>query len=303
MTALVVLALVLGPRPAAAQDGATALDPPVAAADELEEEGPQERELRVQLDVARRYRDDGQCELAIARLRRVLQLDPLSADGRFYLGTCLHAVGRHAEAIPELESFFTVAGPVIDPERADVASRVLEYARRDSAALRVVVEPAGALVTVDGRPLLGDGERSMRVDPGVHVIRAELDGWSTVVRDVEVQAGERAWRLVQLTARRASLQIDADAAGASVVLDGRRVAAGEPVEVAPGWHRVAVSAPDHAGRERDVLLIDGDRLRLDVSLAPVPRETSPVEILAPVLGAAGAVVIGVAIGLGVALAQ
>lgn len=273
-------------------------EPPLA--DELDED-PREFEAAVQLEVGRSLAAEGRCELAVPRLERSLELvDTL--DVRFQLGACLHALGRNAEALEHVERFAAQVDPDEDMERAQVALRILERARGEVASLALVVEPAGALVTIDGRAVIGRGNRVARLDPGAHVIRAEYVGHRAIVRSLRVEAGERALRLVQLrreTPPNAVLQIDADAPGAWARIDGRRVEVGPPgVPLEPGTHRIAIGARGRETRDRVVRLAGGERLRLDVAL-PEARSDETTMVIAGALALVGAGVLGAAIGFAV----
>lgn len=92
-------------------------------------------------------------------------------------------------------------------ERSDDAWRERQPVDRDVRAtpgqLRIKVEPADAVVYVDGR-LVGSGEELGRlhaplvVDPGPHVIEVVRPGYATRRLDVDAASGEEVWLEVAL---------------------------------------------------------------------------------------------------------
>jgi len=78
--------------------------------------------------------------------------------------------------------------------------------RTTPGQLRIKVEPADAVVYVDGR-LIGSGEELARlhaplvVDPGTHVIEVVRPGYATRRLDVEASSGEEVWLEVALELR------------------------------------------------------------------------------------------------------
>ncbi|UJR79478.1 PEGA domain-containing protein [Sandaracinus amylolyticus] len=261
---------------------------------------PRELEADVQLDVGRTLASEGRCEVAIPRLERALDLAD-SLDARFHLGACLHALGRNAEALEHIERFAAQVDPDVDMERAAIALRILERARTEVGSLALVVEPPGALVMIDGRAVIGRGQRIVRIDAGRHVLRAEYVGHQTIVRSVDIEPGGRALRLVRLEAiasPSAFLELEMDPPDARVIVDGRALRVGARVlELEPGWHRVTVAARGRETRERDVQVGAGERLRLDLSLPE--RRDDGMLVLAGTTAIVGAIVLGVAIGFAV----
>lgn len=308
LPALVAVLVVSAASPALAQDDvvpaapdgyAQGTDEPVLSAPDAPEPDPRELEADVQLQVGRELASEGRCEVAVPRLERALELAD-SLDARFHLGACLHALGRHAEALEHIERFAAQVDPDLDMERAAVALRILERAREQVGSVALVVDPPSALVMIDGHAVIGTGQRIARVDAGRHVIRAEYVGHETVVRSIDVEPGSRVLRLVQLHRRAepgAWLEVETDPPGAWVRVDGRVLRAGHAIELSPGWHHVSAAAPGRERRERDIEVARGERVRLDLSL-PEQRDDGLL-ILAGTAAVVGAVVVGVAIGFAV----
>lgn len=298
---LALLALCPAAR-AAAQDEPTEDEPTEDDGVQSFDHDPREFEAQVQLEVGARLAGEGRCEVALGRLERALELAD-TIDVRFHLGACLHALGRHAEAIAHIERFAAEVDPDADIERASIALRILERARAEVGSLAIVVEPRGALVLVDGRAVIGGGQRVVLLDPGRHVLRAEYVGHETVVRSVEVEPGGRALRLLQL--RRvaqapASIEVEVAPPTARITIDGERFdpRAGVARVVEPGAHRVVLRARGHEPRERSVTVAAGEHLRLDVELPEARDETAL--IIAGAVALVGAGVLGAVIGFGIA---
>src|SRR5262249_37276716 len=88
--------------------------------------------------------------------------------------------------------------------RKEKAEALVKRALAHVGTLALAVEPAGAEVLLDGKPLGKAPVASpMFVEPGAHVIEARQEGDVSMQRSVDVQAGGRAEVVVKL-ARRAA---------------------------------------------------------------------------------------------------
>lgn len=278
MTAL----LLLGTATAAAQ--------PIAS--EIEPEDPALAEARAEFDRARELAEQRRFDEAAEHFARSLELAPRPSTA-FNLGACLYALGRHVEAIAVLERYVAEADPAAEAVGLQDADRMLADARRSVSQLTLEIVPDDARVTIDGAPLDGGATRTVRLDPGTHMIRAEAEGHAPLLIEVRTRRGESTRRALRLeSTRRPAVLIVEAPAGARVRVDEREVS-GE-VELAPGAHAIEVDAPGLAPIRHDVELAYDERLR--VAVAPADRTRDVLEEPAFWIGALGATV---AIGVGV----
>lgn len=73
------------------------------------------------------------------------------------------------------------------------------------------------------------------------------------------------------------LVVPAELPNAQVELDGRvmaRSVIGRPAPVNPGVHKIVVRAPEHADYTEEVSILEGEKRRISVELAPLPSHTS-----------------------------
>jgi tetratricopeptide (TPR) repeat protein len=113
-----------------------------------------------------------------------------SYDVAAALGQSELALGRHRDAAEHLEFALRNFPPSESLSFKAKARRALASARERVAAARVVTEPQGAEVLVDGKvvgttPL----EAELFLDPGRHTIEARLPSGATESQTVEVAAG------------------------------------------------------------------------------------------------------------------
>jgi hypothetical protein len=149
----------------------------------------------------------------------------------------------------------------------------------DAASAPGVVEieaPDGAVVSVDGRPL-GSGDQRAELAPGSHRVRVEQDGRAPFVRDVQIVPGHTVRLEARTEVEAPRLVVDADVPGAQVFLD-RKFVGQTPVtlrDVAPGTHRLNLSAEGYEGHAEDVevsagtneVMVRFKEVRLDERLA------------------------------------
>lgn len=176
------------------------------------------------------------------------------ASTRFNLAVCHYAQGRFVEAVEQLEAYLNTADREAEGESWDDALGMVTHARDSIAEVVVEVSPDDAAITVDGAPLEGGARRTLRVNPGPHVVRAEASSHATQIITLEATAGETLIRALTLERTETSARVRLVTEGA-VQLDGRAVV-GDDVELTPGAHVLRVDAPTAtATRESDDTLV------------------------------------------------
>lgn len=265
---------------------------------------------------------------ALARLRarigRVrLHADPpdstCAVDGAAHTVDALRegvraSAGRHVVRC-EARGHEPVERPV-EVRGLDVTDVTLSLPRR-SATLTVVCAVEGAEVRVDGRPLgVTPLTGAAQLDEGAHTVELTRVGYERVTAVIDARGAARfeanlRWRAPVPDDEASWLTVRASEPGASVTIDGRRVANDGSEPVPPGRHRVRVERARFVPVERLVDLPRGARRALAVRLTPTPsyrdawvRDARPKRLRWVALVAAGAAVTaGSAAWLGVSLAR
>ena len=224
----------------------------------------------------------------------------------FNLGQALMRLGRATEAQTALERFVAIADASADRADIAVAERLLSELALAQGTLELSVEPADAVIELDGALLEGAGaERVITLDPGRHRIAVTAPGHRPDRFEVSVIAGSRERRsalLERLPSRPATLVVHAPA-DAEVRVDGLLAGRGEiETELVPGEHHVAVSSAGTSLLERDLDVGEGDRVVLDAVVHEAEASIVEEPWLWVVVGLA-VVGAGVGIGVGVVLSQ
>ena len=224
----------------------------------------------------------------------------------FNLGQALMRLGQSTEARAALERFVAIADASADREDILAAQRLLAELEATQGTLDLSIEPADAIVELDGAPIAGSGaERTLTLDPGRHRLAITSPGHRPDRFEVSVIAGSHERRsaiLERLPSRPATLVVHAPAS-AEVRVDGLLAGRGEvESELVPGEHRVVVTSDGEAILERDVTIGEGDRLVLDAVVRDGTGSVAEEPWLWIVIGLA-VVGAGVGIGVGVYLSQ
>jgi hypothetical protein len=223
----------------------------------------------------------------------------------FNLGQALVRVGQAAEARAALERFTAIADARTDAADIERARRLLAELAAHQGTLTLAVEPADALVEVDGAPLEGSGaERVLTLDPGRHRVSVSAPGHRADRFEVSVLAGsqERRSALLERLPSRPGVLVVHAAEGAEVRVDGLLVGRGEhESEVVPGPHRVTVVDGRATLLDRELAIGEGERVVLD-ALSQRGGSIAEEPWLWVVVGLA-IVGAGVGIGVGVVVSQ
>jgi serine/threonine protein kinase len=131
---------------------------------------------------------------------------------------------------------------------AGAAYYFLVYARRP-ATLFLAANPVDAQVVIDDEKQTGTTPFTIRLRPGTHVIEIAKPGFLPFAQTVEVRAGQRLERIVQLEGlgqeAPAKVRVTSTPVGLKVKVDGTDVPGGTPLEstVKPGKHTLEVAVP------------------------------------------------------------
>jgi hypothetical protein len=147
------------------------------------------------LEAAKRAYLEGRFEDSVRDLQPLLETLTEATDLRdahFFLGLNYMALGREDEARSQFGSAVKQDPDFVPPASLyspDIVTAYEEVRRELVGRIRVVSEPAGAQVSLAGKPL-GRAPIESAVPAGEYMIGAELEGHAPVQRPVQVRAGE-----------------------------------------------------------------------------------------------------------------
>ncbi len=110
----------------------------------------------------------------------------------YNLALAYRALGHNLEAIATFQQYLSDAGTEVEPARSAAIRATLVTLREGCGLIPLEVRPAGATITVDGRPpLFSPNGRVLLVDPGERVVHVEAPGHVAQSRMVRVAARQR----------------------------------------------------------------------------------------------------------------
>ena len=208
----------------------------------------------------------------------------------FNIGACQRALGRYTLARRTLAKSLADGEQNLSlpPSYATDAKAFIGEIDGLLAHLSIRVEPVGATLTVDGRPLLAEGPSYIAgvlppgrgaaapagsidvvLDPGAHVLSVSLKGYGDVVINKSVGPGSRSALPFELTRLPATLSVASSVEGASVRLGSERLGlAPITVQRPAGAYRVLVEKPGFDPYASDVKLSAGETTELRAKLLP-----------------------------------
>ncbi|MEM7789744.1 MAG: PEGA domain-containing protein, partial [Bacteroidota bacterium] len=175
---------------------------------------------------------------------------------------------------------------VIAGERLTIAPR-LRPATAGGGTLRVIVNPSGAVVSVDGEVIGQAPAGTEGLAPGEHIVIAEAEGYQRAEQTVTIEDGRQ--RVISLTLEPVGQEpgrivINANVDRASVFIDGEeRGSVPVVVPQAPeGTHAIVVRAEGYQEYRSTCLVGPGRDCEIDARLEPIG---TPVRVVSNVSGA------------------
>lgn len=267
---LVFTAILLG-----AAGSARAQDAPLA-----EDESAYQRHMK---NGVRLYRD-GDWDGAIAEFEAAYRAEP-KASPLINLALAYKKQQDPARAVAVLEKALKLHRDTMPPDQIEAAEREISEMKALIAYVPVVVKPADARLTIDGRLVEAKLDKPLALSPGTRVFRAEAPGYRAVERTVRVVSGrDNPIVEIALEPTVGEIVVTATSEEAWIEIDGKRRAQGSwRGTLPPGLHIVRVIEDDDAERI-DVVVQAGavhnvrqdDRGEL-VSDAAVPRESDDAD--------------------------
>ena len=215
---------------------------------------------------------------ARARLCAAYQLCPTYAELLHNLDITTALLGDPGGALRYCEDYVraTVEGDARRESATRRCARLRARVEAETVPVRVVVDPAGARVVIDGDlcgALLAPATR--RLAPGTHTLDLDADGYLARHERVEVAAGVAAPTAVDIALEPAptvgAAHITSEPTGAAVSVAGRDVG-DTPVEVElpAGDHAVAVTRLGYFTAQEHILVEAGSSAALHVTLVALP---------------------------------
>jgi len=237
-----------------------------------EAEAQQHFSLGVKLFQAQNYAG------ALAEFEEAYRLRP-AASSLQNIALCQRAMFRYVEATDTLERMLRDHGGAVDPVDARAAREAIDEMKPMVALLRVRIEPPDATVTIDGLPLAGGPERSVRLNVGEHRLVAEAPRHRRHEQTLTLAGGPRELA-VQLEVHAAELTVVAEDAEAAIAIDGvpRSFGAWTGELTAGDRHVIQVYRTGFTTASDEVTLERGERRTVRVPLGPPtkdPNATTP----------------------------
>jgi PEGA domain len=205
----------------------------------------------------------------------------------FNIGACQRALGRYTLARRTLAKALAAGKETqtLPPSYASDAEAFLGEINGLLARVAITVQPAGATLTVDGRPLLAEaggfvagvappgrgapasGGFEVLLDPGAHVLSLALKGYTDLVVNRTFAPGSRSELPLLLERLPATLKVASDVPGASVRLGLEQLGlAPINVQKPPGAYRVLVEKRGFERYTSEVRLNAGETTSLRAKL-------------------------------------
>jgi hypothetical protein len=185
------------------------------------------------------------------------------------IALCQRELFRYADAIGSLERMLSQHGATLPAGDARAARQTLVELQRFVADLTLTVSPPQATITIDGRPIPGEGERTIRLDVGEHRLVAEAPHHGRVEQTLTLASGQRTLAIA-LENTASSLTVVASDAEAAIAVDGVPRSFGVWVgELAAAQeHIVQVYKTGYSTTTLKVTLVRGERRELTATLGP-----------------------------------
>lgn len=138
---------------------------------------------------------------AAENFKKANELIP-SPNAEYWVAMALDKQGRSDEAAAAFEKL--LAHPNVDKigddKVAEAKSRLADLKGKQVGELNIATVPPGATVSVDGQPQPGETPMILKLTPGAHKVSVASTGYEAQELDVDVTAGQRTEKSVELKA-------------------------------------------------------------------------------------------------------
>ncbi|WP_434047259.1 MULTISPECIES: PEGA domain-containing protein [Sorangium] len=269
-------AALIGPAPAAAQPAPAAAQPAPGASAPAAQRPLSEAlsgEAKAEYEAARILFNDGDHRNAIIKFERAYEL---SRDPRLLwnIALCQKNLKRYTRLLATIEQLLRDAGPQLTEQDRKDAAELIEATKAYVSRLDLQASEAGATVLVDGEEVgktpLGE---PVLLDIGTRRIRVTKKGFKDVEVTEQVAGGGVV--TVKATLEREVHEgrlVIAAPPDAVISLDGRVVGRGTWEGPVPsGGHALRVTASGMVSHQSEVMILDNQTRRVEVSLLPQPK--------------------------------
>ncbi len=182
---------------------------------------------RARFKTGTRLYQDQNFEGALAEFEAAYQLKP-GPGSLQNIALCQKALSRYGEAVDTLTQLLALHDAELSEPEQSAIKRARDELGTLVGAVRLVVVPPSAEVTVDGRVLTGvDRSGRLRLNAGEHALSASAPGYTRVTTSIQVTSGQPE-ATVSLTLKPISGFIEVRSADphASIAIDGKPVGFG-----------------------------------------------------------------------------
>ena len=233
----------------------------------------QAKELKSQGDEAM---DSLRYEEALDKYTKAYQLsrNPALLYNR---GRAFEALTRYPEALDEIIKFEAEAPPDLK-KKVPQLTELITSLRNKVSTLRVSSNVAGSRVVVRSKvvgttPLPGP----LRLNSGEATVEVTADGYHAFKKTVDLPGGSELEIKAELRTKSTTgiLRVDSPVAGASVIIDGKRVGKAPAERALPaGKHQVLVQADGYEDSLTSAVVEAGTRKVVKVDLEKIPPVTA-----------------------------
>lgn len=246
-----------------AQRRATASTPPTAPA------APDPSvEARERFMAGAELFDEERFDAAAVEFERSFALRPVPVV-LFNLAQCYRRLLRHDDAIEAFRRYLALGGASIAADRRRGVEQEIATIEAQTGAVALDVSPAGARVSIDGRPAGAAPLPELRLAEGHRALRIEAEGHVTIEDELVVVGRERRRVEVRLAAldTAATLRLDVTPPEARMMIDGLDVGSGTTERRVPsGGHVVEARLEGHRPYLASVELAERQELALHLQL-------------------------------------
>jgi hypothetical protein len=129
-----------------------------------------------------------------------------SPHAEYWIAMSLDKQGKSEDAAAAFEKLIASpdASKLGDEKLGQVKDRLAELKGKQTGELNLVTEPQGATVSIDGQPQPGETPMILKLKPGKHTIAISSTGYEKQEITVDVSAGQRADKTVELKSSEAA---------------------------------------------------------------------------------------------------
>lgn len=245
-----------------AQRRATASPPPAEAAPDPSVEA------RERFMAGAELFDEERFDAAAVEFERSFALRPVPVV-LFNLAQCYRRLLRHDDAIEAFRRYLALGGASIAADRRRGVEQEIAAIEAQTGAVALDVSPAGARVSIDGRPAGAAPLPELRLAEGHRALRIEAEGYVTIEDELVVVGREGRRVEVRLAAldTAATLRLDVTPPAARMMIDGLDVGSGTTERRVPsGGHVIEARLEGHRPYLASVELAERQELALHLQL-------------------------------------